>query len=94
MIRKSDITTMIGQYKKIKLLGKGRFGECWCVENTESKKQFAAKFISSATMTVLEFDKAFDSVKRVKAPHLVEYVEYVTRNGYAVVMEYCSRKLV
>ena len=82
---------MIGIYKKIELLGKGRFGESWRVENEEIKKRYVAKTLKRNCMSPLQFNKAFGLTKKVKSPYLITYIEYVNDgNSYTLIMEDCA----
>ena len=83
-------------YKKVKVLGRGSFGEVWEVENLRTGKRYAAKYISLDDVEGEEDAlKEIQALQACKHPFVVEYISHTKdtdSNRIAIYMELCEGK--
>ncbi|KAH0793891.1 STE family protein kinase [Histomonas meleagridis] len=86
-----DPTTI---FRKIKVLGKGRFGVVYEVEHIPSQKLFAGKLINSSLLneeSKLEVQNEIRSLRYVDSPYTVHYYGCVPFEGsLMILMENCD----
>jgi polo-like kinase 1 len=64
-------------YKKLKMLGKGGFAECYDVVETQSNKHFACKFISKAKISRIKCkNRLMLEIKLHRALHHPNIVQF------------------
>ena len=86
----------IQNYKKLKILGKGGFGEVWQVEHVVTKEVYAAKYIIIADLYAEE--ACFEEIKLLQEyrhPCIVEYKGYIkdnATNNFVILLELCAGK--
>lgn len=83
------------KYTRIKLVGKGSFGQAFLVEHVETRKQYIMKRIQTSQMNRAERDEALNEVRllsKLNHTNIVQYVESFTDSlgNLAIIMEYCS----
>lgn len=88
LMKKDDV---VGEYKFVKQLGKGAFGEVWAVEKDE--ELFAIKVMPFSDETI-EMEVEFASHKELESPFLVKYLglfKVTPRKLFFIVMELCAQ---
>jgi len=86
---------MLGEYKKIEMLGSGIFGEVWVVQHPETKKKYAAKVLKLNNVTEEQIKEVVTLMKKLKNPYLLEYFELFLdkeTKSHVLLMEYCKSK--
>eukprot|EP00762_Andalucia_godoyi_P006726 ANDGO_06153.mRNA.1 putative serine/threonine-protein kinase nek3 len=83
-------------YRRIKLVGKGTFGQAFLVQRVDNGKQFIMKKINISNMNSQERADAMNEVRllsSLKHPNIVEYIESFTdtTGNLCIVMEYAER---
>ena len=102
----SPTVSMVGEYKLVKLLGKGSFGHVYLgnttfmnrsdhpIGNNKAGKQVAIKEIKISGMEAKDKKKVFNEIKilkDVKHPNIIELYEVIeTPGAICIVMEYCQ----
>ena len=80
-------------YKKIKIIGKGSFGEVWLVKNRELNKQFAMKIIKNNKNKPKINEEIINEIEILKTldhPKVVKVLDfYVNEDNFYIITEYC-----
>ena len=81
-------------YKKMKLLGRGGFGEVWLVTHKETHKDFAMKIIKKMSTNPNEEKLLMNEIQMLKSldhPKILKVLEfYSTPEQYYIITEYCA----
>ena len=81
-------------YKKLKLLGRGGFGEVWLVSHKETHKDFAMKIIKKERNNPNEEQLIMNEIQLLKSldhPKILKVLEfYSTPEQYYIITEYCA----
>lgn len=82
------------QYRKIKVVGKGTFGQAILVQDKKDNKQYIMKQINIASMSEREKQESLNEVKvlsGLKHSNIVQYITSFTAEGKLnIVMEYAE----
>jgi serine/threonine protein kinase len=57
------------KYSKIKILGRGAFGEAWIVENNETGKKFVMKLINASKVKLDKIHSEINALKKISGEH-------------------------
>lgn len=85
------------QYKKVRCIGRGKFGTAYLVLNNEDNQHYVAKKIQLGTFSSKEVDNALMEANLLKGLHNSHIVSY--KNSFCanseliIVMEYCESKV-
>lgn len=80
------------EYKKLKKLGSGGYGEVWLVQNLKTGKQFAMKIIKkiSYKLSEKEIMNEINILKALDHPNIVKILGFhIKDNKYYLITEYC-----
>ena len=93
-------TTFNNKYKVIDTIGRGGFGIIYKVEEIETKKFYALKFITIVNNNEIkifkkQYEKEIEVMKTIKNRYIIELKDYfiIKNNGYCIVMELCDCNL-
>jgi NIMA (never in mitosis gene a)-related kinase len=82
------------QYKRIKVVGKGTFGQAVLVQNKKDGKHYIIKQINIASMSEREKQESLNEVKvlsGLRHTNIVQYIASFTEEGKLnIVMEYAE----
>ena len=86
---------IIGDYKLIKLLGKGSFGETYLTQKGNDPVLLATKVLERKKMEKASTKKYLDNeiriLKQLHHPHIVRFENLLASNSnYYLIMEYCN----
>ena len=86
---------IIGDYKLIKLLGKGSFGETYLTQKGNDPLLLATKVLERKKMEKASTKKYLDNeiriLKQLHHPHIVRFENLLASNSnYYLIMEYCN----
>ena len=86
---------IIGDYKLIKLLGKGSFGETYLTQKGNDPVLLATKVLERKKMEKVSTKKYLDNeikiLKQLHHPHIVRFENLLASNSnYYLIMEYCN----
>ena len=86
---------IIGDYKLIKLLGKGSFGETYLTQKGNDPILLATKVLERKKMEKVSTKKYLDNeikiLKQLHHPHIVRFENFLASNSnYYLIMEYCN----
>ena len=89
------MTKIIGDYKLIKLLGKGSFGETYLTQKGNDPILLATKVLERKKMEKISTKKYLDNeikiLKQLHHPHIVRFENLLASNtNYYLIMEYCN----
>ena len=80
-------------YTKIKILGKGAYGEVWLVKNKQIQKNFAMKIFKKTANSTLEEKEIINEISILKSldhPKILKILDfYSTSKLYYIITEYC-----
>lgn len=77
-------------YQKLKLLGKGSFGEVWLVQHKVLGKQFAMKIIEkNPYIDVNQIVNEINILKKLDHPNILKVVEFhLTNDKFYIITDY------
>ena len=92
--------TFNNKYKVIDTIGRGGFGIIYKVEEIETKKFYALKYITFVNNNEIknfkeQYEKEIEVMKTIKNKYIIELKDnfIVNNKGYCIVMELCNCNL-